>query len=194
MAGEISAQGQPHQQSSSGSVRIDVHVGNIRQLFNSMDPSPFRERDLDPKAEEFIFNAARELPRRRPLGLTVSLTQSSVIPGELEAVPQAIRDYFLQRARLSRFALRRMLRTGGWSLLIGLAFIAAANLVGDVLSRQMGETTGYGHLLHESFVIGSWVALWRPLELLLYDWWPLLADARLYDRLGLMPVEVVHVT
>jgi len=194
MAGEIPGQGQPHHRPSSGSVRIDVHVGNIRQLFNSMDPSPFRERDLDPKAEEFIFNAARELPRRSPLGLTVSLTQSSVIPGELEAVPQAIRDYFLQRASLARSALRRMLSTGGWSLLIGLAFIAAANLVGDVLSRQLGETTRYGHLLHESFVIGSWVALWRPLELLLYDWWPLLADARLYDRLGLMPVEVVHVT
>lgn len=194
MASEIPRQGEHHHRRSSGSVRIDVHVGNIRQLFNSMDPSPFRERDLDPKAEEFIFNAARELPRRRPLGLTVSLTQSSVIPGELEAVPQAIRDYFLQRAGLARSSLRRMLRTGGWSLLIGLAFIAAANLVGDVLSRQMGETTGYGHLLHESFVIGSWVALWRPLELLLYDWWPLLADARLYDRLGLMPVEVVHVT
>ena len=26
---------------------IQVRVGELRQLFNSMDPSPFRERDLD---------------------------------------------------------------------------------------------------------------------------------------------------
>jgi hypothetical protein len=193
MAEGISKQSEIHHRSSPGGARIDVHVGNIRQLFNSMDPSPFRERDLDPKAAEFIFDAARELPRRQPLGLTVSLNQASIIPGEIEAVPQAIRDYFQQRSAVVRSALRRMLSTGGWSLLIGLAFVAAANLVGDVLSRQLGETTGYGHLLHESFVIGSWVALWRPLELLLYDWWPLLADARLYDRLGVMDVEVNHV-
>jgi hypothetical protein len=34
------------------------------------------------------------------------------------------------------------------------------------------------------------VALWRPLEILLYDWWPMLADARLFDRLANMAVEV----
>jgi hypothetical protein len=34
------------------------------------------------------------------------------------------------------------------------------------------------------------VALWRPLEIFLYDWWPILARARLYDRLGAMIVSV----
>lgn len=188
----ISGLSEKHLQRHAGGARIDVHVGDIRQLFNSMDPSPFRERDLDPKAEEFILDAARELPRRLPLRLTVSLTQAPTVAGTIDAVPQAIRDYFQQRAAVVRSALRRMLSTGGWSLLIGLAFVAAANFLGDVLSRQFGDSAGYGRLLHESFVIGSWVALWRPLELLLYDWWPLLADVRLYDRLGVMAVEVTH--
>jgi hypothetical protein len=34
--------------------RLDIHVGELKQLFNAMDPAPFRDRDLDPKAEEFI--------------------------------------------------------------------------------------------------------------------------------------------
>ena len=33
---------------------IEVHVGELKQLFDAIDPSPFRDRDLDPKAEEFI--------------------------------------------------------------------------------------------------------------------------------------------
>ena len=39
---------------------IEVRVGEVRQLFNAIDPSPFRERDLDPRAEEFIVEWARD--------------------------------------------------------------------------------------------------------------------------------------
>jgi hypothetical protein len=87
--------------------RIEVRVGEIRQLFNSMDPAPFRSRDIDPKA-----------------------------------------------GRYTKYE--------------------------------------YGRLLHESVVIGAWVALWRPLEILLYDWWPILGEAWLFDRLRAMHVQVVR--
>jgi hypothetical protein len=33
---------------------IEVHVSELNRLFNAKDPSPFRVRDLDPDAEEFI--------------------------------------------------------------------------------------------------------------------------------------------
>jgi hypothetical protein len=39
--------------------RIEVFVDRIEQLFNSMDPSPFHERDLDDDAEEFIVGKKR---------------------------------------------------------------------------------------------------------------------------------------
>jgi hypothetical protein len=174
--------------------RIEVRVGEVRQLFNSMDPAPFRERDLDPKAEAFIVDSARELRRHAPLGLVVRLSRAVGAPEDVAALPQAVREYFAERAAATRTQLRRLLRTGGWSLLIGLAFVAAANLIGDWVGELAGRYTKYeyGRLLHESVVIGAWVALWRPLEILLYDWWPILGEARLFDRLGAMHVEVVR--
>lgn len=45
-------------------------------------------------------------------------------------------------------------------------------------------------MLRESLLIGGWVAMWRPLEIFLYDWWPIRADARLFDRLAAMPVRI----
>ncbi len=47
--------------------RRDVHtirlkLRDVHQLFNSMDPSPFIEKDLDDDAEEFIV-AGRESSR-----------------------------------------------------------------------------------------------------------------------------------
>jgi len=46
------------------------------------------------------------------------------------------------------------------------------------------------HVVQEGLLIIGWVAMWRPLELLLYDWWPLLQKLRLYARMGRMPVEL----
>jgi len=53
------------------------------------------------------------------------------------------------------------------------------------------DKDSYGYLVKESLVIAGWVALWRPLEIFLYDWWPIRAEARLLDRLSEMSVRVV---
>ena len=52
---------------------IELRLHDINQLFNSMDPSPFREKDLDIEAEEFIVDWAREPPKHEPLLLTIHL-------------------------------------------------------------------------------------------------------------------------
>lgn len=59
-------------QISPGTV-ITLRLRELTQLFNSMDPSPFVERDLDADAEEFITSWARELPSKRELELVILL-------------------------------------------------------------------------------------------------------------------------
>jgi len=44
----------------------------------------------------------------------------------------------------------------------------------------------------EGFLIGGWVAMWRPLEVFLYDWWPIRAEGRLLKRLSTMPVRIEY--
>jgi hypothetical protein len=173
-----------------GCERIEVRVGEIRQLFNSMDPSPFRERDLDPKAEAFIVDWARELRRDAPLALVVRVAREAPAPEESGVLREAVREYFAHSAAETRARLRQLFRTGRWTLLIGLAFVAAANLIGDLIANMVAGSH-YGRFVHESIVIGAWVALWRPLEIFLYEWWPILGEARLYDRLSAMQVQVV---
>jgi hypothetical protein len=45
-------------------------------------------------------------------------------------------------------------------------------------------------LLRQSFLILGWVANWRPLEIFLYDWWPLARRRDLYRRLSAAVVEI----
>src|SRR3954452_17203230 len=109
-------------------VRIEVHVAELKQLFNAMDPSPFRERDLDLNAEEFIVGWGREAPRDAPLALVVQLDRAAGPPGEPAALREAVGEYFSHRATVTRQRLRQLLRRGRISLLIGIVTLAALTL------------------------------------------------------------------
>jgi len=169
---------------------LELHVSDMKQLFNAMDPAPFRERDLDPNAEEYIVGWARETPASQPLGLAVRLSREPATGHDARTLREAIHEYFLQRAHATRQKLRQLLRVGRISLVIGIAFVALAIMVGEFIAGLIGKGS-YGWILKESLVIGGWVALWRPMEIFLYDWWPIRAEARLYDRLGEMNVQLL---
>jgi hypothetical protein len=172
---------------------IEVHVAELNQLFNAIDPAPFRQRDLDPDAEEFIVGWAREVPADAPLALVIHLDRPAGLPEEPAILRDAIREFFAERAQASRRRLRQLFRQGRTSLVIGIAFLAVSLLLGDVVAWLLGERR-VGELLRESFLIGGWVAMWRPMEVFLYDWWPIRAEARLADRLSGMPVRISYKT
>ena len=170
---------------------IEVRVAGLTQLFNTIDPTPFRERDLDPRVEEFIVGWARELPHKRLIALLVHLDQHAGSADEALVVRDAIHRFFSDRARVSRARLRQLFRQGRISLAIGLTVLTALIGAAEFLARRTTET-GFAPILHESLLIGGWVAMWRPLEVFLYDWWPIRAEARLFDRLATMPVRLTY--
>ena len=165
---------------------IEVHVSELKQLFNAIDPSPFRERDLEPNAEEFITDWAKEASPSATFGLAVYLDRPAGLPNEPGELREAIHGFFRHRAELSRHRLRELFRRGRTSLVIGLCALgvslAAGNLVGEF----------FAGILREGLLIGGWVAMWRPMEIFLYDWWPIRGEALLADRLSVMPVRISY--
>jgi hypothetical protein len=72
-----------------------------------------------------------------------------------------------------------------------LAFLTASILIGDRLASYFAGIRLAG-AIREGLLIGGWVAMWRPLEVFLYDWWPIRAEARHFERLSTMPVAVQY--
>jgi hypothetical protein len=171
---------------------IEVHVAELTQLFNAIDPSPFRERDLDPSAEEFVVCWARDARRDAPLALLVHVDASAGAAEDPAVVRDAIRKFFGRRSLASTQRLRQLFRVGRTNLLIGLVFLAGSLLLGDLMANALAERH-LGQVLRESFLIGGWVAMWRPMEIFLYDWWPIRAEVRLFERLSVMPVRVATI-
>jgi hypothetical protein len=170
---------------------IEIRVPELRRLFNAIDPSPFNERDLDPNAEAFIVGWARDLPSGEPLGLLVHLDRAAGPPEEARVLRDAIHEFFGQRAAATRRKLRELFRRGRTSLAIGLAFLALSIGTGDALSTYF-EESHLASILRESLIIGGWVAMWGPLEIFLYEWWPIRGDIRLHERLSAMPVRISY--
>src|SRR5262245_39986013 len=81
---------------------IQIRVRELRQLFHTIDPSPFDERDLDPDAEEFIVSWAKEVPKSAKLCLLVHLERSAGSSDEAQVLGDAVRQFFTGRASVTR--------------------------------------------------------------------------------------------
>ena len=178
----------PPSEASPSPHSIQLRLRDISQLFNSLDPSPFNEQDLDHDAEEFIVGWARELPRRRPLHLVVHLDKPLPEGRDLDRVGDAVRHYFAYRKTLTQLEFRELLRQGQLSLLIGLTFLALCLALGRFIAPTDASTAR--SIARESLTICGWVAMWRPMQLYLYDWWPILRRLRLYSRLAHVKVDM----
>ena len=167
---------------------IEVRVREVAQLFNSMDPSPFHERDLDADAEEFIISWALEHPGAPRLKLVVHLARAPAEGDPTRMVRDAVHHYFAYRARLNWLEFKQLMRQGRTALIVGFSFLAVCFGLG-----QFVVTLGPGNwheLLREGLTIIGWVAMWRPLQIYLYDWWPLRRRGLVFRKLSVMDVEV----
>lgn len=153
-----------------------------------MDPSPFHERDLDDNAEEFIVSWAQEFPRRDPVSLVIHVNQLPEQHDTQHLVEAAVHHYFVYRAKLNRLEFRHLLKEGRTSLIIGLVFLGACLLISEWLLRKQPGSLSI--IARESLIIAGWVAMWRPIRIFLYDWWPVRRLGHLYEKLSRMHVEV----
>lgn len=169
---------------------LELSISDPMQLFNSMDPAPFHERDLDAQVVDYIVDWAQEVAPDEPLQLLVTVNTRAAPLHPPGLICDAVHTSFQRRALAKRRALKKLLREGRISMVIGMSFLAAAIFISDYLGGFISNKN-YAWLLQESVVIGGWVALWHPLNIFLYDWWPLRADRRLFERLASMPVDVV---
>jgi hypothetical protein len=171
-------------------VLIELRLDSPQQLFDNRDPAPFHDKDLDPAAVAYITEAAMELPPEARLALVVHLPPSAQAGSSAPDIAVAVSRFFGREAATAKRALHTLLADGRLALVIGFTFLAACLGLVTVLTESGVDFGWPGRVLAEGLVIIGWVALWRPVEIFLYDWWPLLRRARLLQRLVAMPVEL----
>lgn len=174
--------------------RIEVSFHDVIELYDAMDPAPLERRDLDLDAEEYIVSWAREISRDARLHLHIILPQAQREKGPESYVPAAVAHFFGYRADMAGREFRELLRRGRLTLVIALPFLVLCTVLRALLHGMVEAGNLPYWLTHaeDGVMIMGWVAMWRPLELLLYDWWPVRGKRRIFERLAAMPVSIEY--
>lgn len=169
---------------------IDIRLRSPRQLFDLRDPAPFRERDLDPGAVDHLLTSVREIGLAPPIKINIHIatTAADEIPPSILA--EAIRAHFRHERDVVQRQIATNFQYGRRLAIIGLCvlsfFLTLSKLGGDLLAH-FGFVS---EILREGLVITGWVAMWRPAEVLLYDWWPLYEQRRWIEKLMNCEIEI----
>jgi hypothetical protein len=178
-----------HYKREAGRYLVEIKLNEIRQLFNSFDPAPFLEKDLDADAEKYIVDSVQELHLDTPIMLVLHLPQAACTDEAASDVPAAIHNYFLYRAEIASKELRFTLQQGRIALIIGLVFLILCIAAQQIIS-SLEKTGMLWSIIEEGFLISGWVAMWRPIQVFLYDWWPIRHRRRIYEKLVHIPVSL----
>ena len=146
----------------------------------AMDPSPLHERALDVEVADWIEEWAEDIDSKDPMELEISIVDGR-LDGREEAIAMGLLSHFEYREWQADRQFRKLMREGRISLVIGLLALAGF----DAVSRLIGSSGNpVIEVIHEGFAVLGWVSMWKPLEMLLYDWWPIRHHRRACARLA----------
>ncbi|WP_200895029.1 hypothetical protein [Methanosarcina sp. 1.H.T.1A.1] len=172
-----------------GKLLIELELSSMLQLFNSFDPAPFHEKELDEEAEVYIYNIVGEFPLKKPLEILIYVPPSEFTRETERTLKEAIRNHFLYKKVLTEIDLRRLLQRGRRNMAIALTFLFLCLLMIRFLSTFEGGLLKT--MLSEGLTIIGWVAMWEPIYVFLYGWWPIVQKRNIYRKILDMDVSVV---
>jgi hypothetical protein len=169
---------------------LAIRVSRLEVLEEALHQAP----TLD--ADEFLVRldrVARELSSDDKAKLNyVHLLSDNAINTGINLAP-VWRQLCEAKAASYQRLVRATRRDGLWALRYGaFAFIGALS-ISIILDQSEVLPKPLSRPIVEGFVIASWVSLWRPLELLLYEWLPFGRMSRTFDLLATLPVRVAAV-
>ena len=165
------------------SATVSIHVRDQAQLFNSLDPSPFWDRDLDRDAATYIEEEFTEKRHAEAWHLHVHVQEGEVLAEHLQ---QAVSSYYSRLAGTARRELHEHVKLGQLALLGGVLIFLFSMGLRQILQNM----ASLPHILDEGLIILAWLALWRPTDVLVYEWVPIYRKRRLYERLAEIRVAI----
>ncbi len=161
---------------------LEISVSSLDQLFDKRDPNPYRTKDLDEDIVEYLISSTQEVGYRSLGGIQIisPIEWSTDDKNDLEV---AIKDFFLYREEITLKQLTATLMLGVKTLFIGIAFLSFAVTL-PFLAKYTAAGEIFDKFLTEGFLLIGWVSMWKPINIFLYEWWPLADVAKIHRKLA----------
>lgn len=172
---------------------IELRLRDIRNFFADPEIDPFDGEAIDESGINQLMDVLGSTRdwKNRPLQVTLRVPPTDEARTLIPRMGAATRVYSQRHIQYAERKLRELRFQGGRALLVGCAFLALCLAIAAGIEKLIGSVGLMGRLLVESAVIAGWVGLWRPVELLLFDWWPYTRDITMYRKIEGMTLSVV---
>jgi hypothetical protein len=173
----------------NGRILIEIKLSSIKQLFNSFDPAPFHEKELDHDAERYIVDIVNDFSAKTPFKILIHLPPELVSTEEAQHLIPAIQHHFEYKAMAADRKFRSRFRHGRGTMLIGLSFLTIA-----LIARQLVSTLNnhiVATIFADALLIIGWAAMWEPVTVMLYELWPIIQQKKTYERISTMEIEIL---
>jgi len=171
-----------------GRVLIEIKLASVIQHFNSFDPAPFYEKEIDTDAEQYIVDTVRDFPLKTKFKILIYLPPALITSDEAKKIIPALHNHFQYKMLVTDRKFRAKFRFGRWSLLVGLSFLAIALFARQIVANMNNPLAA--QLLSDSLLIIGWAAMWEPITVLLYELWPIVKSKKIYDKISHMEIEI----
>jgi hypothetical protein len=168
---------------------VEIKLSTVQQLYNNLDPAPFKEKELDSDAEEYIYTWFEEIPIDQRVEIIVYLPLALISNEVTENIRQAVKNHFLYLKSLADHAISVQWRRERLNLFIGIAFLFLCLTISQHASEIFLQGS-LAELIAESLIIIGWVALWKPVQFFLYDWWPIRKRRKLCNKIAESKLQV----
>jgi hypothetical protein len=172
-----------------GKILIEIKLSSILQLFNSFDPAPFHEKELDSAAEQYIVDAVKDFPAKTEIKIIIYLPKDLADSEQARKIAPAVHNHFQYKMLVAERKYRARIRHGRATLLIGLPFLTIA-----LLARQFFSSLGESllpQLIADALLVIGWAAMWEPITVLLYELWPILQLKATYEKISRMEIDIL---
>jgi len=158
---------------------IELRIETLAQLFDSLDPAPFHDKTLDASAESYILSSAGEHSPSEPL--TLVLHGPRGLADHRDHIVSAVRAHFTLSLEAAERHNRQRMRIGRTALLVGVSVLGISLLLRSLLPD---DARAWWEAVREGLLILGWVALWRPVEILLFERFENLQERQRLRRLA----------
>jgi hypothetical protein len=173
----------------NGRILIEIKLSSVAQLFNSFDPAPFHEKELDSAAEHYIVDMVKDFPPKTRFKIIIYLPPDIATSERAMKILPAIHNHFQYKMLVAERKFRSHSRHGRSTLIIGLIFLTIALLARQLVSTLQNHFVA--QLFADAFLIFGWAAMWEPITVLLYELSPIIQQKKIYEKISRMEIDLL---
>jgi hypothetical protein len=140
---------------------FDASLPDYEHIFNHLDPSPFRKRDLSPDLLSYLDQCSADIPLKYKIQILFNLTSQSPDPGREKEVVSGVKNNFLYNVNYFEKQILRTRMKALVYIILSFCGISAA-----AASQDFFQGNIFFGFLREGLTIGGWVFLWEAFSTL----------------------------